>query len=79
MYGTKQLNLINFLQFSAIKSKELNQIKKYNKNAYVENCREYIYIYIYRHTHTHYIIKVGLRSHGCTKWLHYIVEIFWDF
>ena len=26
----------------------------------------------------YYIIKVGFRSHGCTKWLHQIVEILLD-
>ena len=63
MYGTKQLiffffKLINFLQYGAIKPKELNWIKNINKNADVENCGEvnqklktsiiYIYIYIKR-------------------------------
>ena len=62
MYGTKQLifflkKLINFLQYGAIKPKELNWIKNINKNVDVENCGEvnqksktsilYIYIYIY--------------------------------
>ena len=43
----------------------------------------YIYIYIYHVSYIiyiiYYIIKVEFRSHGCTKWLHHIAEIFLDF
>ena len=34
-FNLKKINLINFLQFSAIKSKKLNQIKKYR----LKKCR----------------------------------------